>query len=178
MFNKSKNDPGSKKDQDAAPRNTTQKALIVTTQKNSRSGGATTPSIIGSDVSIEGNISTAGELQLDGVIVGDIACGSMIMGEHGSVNGSITAEQIIIRGKVDGEIRGRDVRLEKSAEVTGDVWHESLAIEAGARISGKFQHTDQFTDAGRSEKPIKSIGSSSSVAAAGSESAEPKVANG
>lgn len=159
MFSSSKNAPSKKKESDVPNRNkqvSRNQALVP--QKPVRSGSGT-PSIIGADVSIEGNISTAGELQLDGVVVGDIACGNMLMGEHGSITGSITAESVVIRGKVEGQIRGREVRLEKTAEVTGDVWHESLAIEAGARISGKFQHTDQFTDAGRSPAPVKSINS-------------------
>ena len=98
------------------------------------------PSIIGSDVSIVGNITTAGEVQLDGVVEGDVTCGSVTIGEHGSLTGSVSADTVVIRGKVDGKVRGRSVRLEKDSKVTGDVWHETIAIEAGAYIEGKFLH--------------------------------------
>jgi len=106
-----------------------------------RQSGNPTPSIIGSDVEIEGNVRTVGELQLDGAIRGDLACGGLVMGESGAVKGSITADNVTIRGTVTGEIRARSVRLEKSAVVEGDVYHESLSVEAGAKLTGRFAHT-------------------------------------
>ena len=113
-----------------------------TNNKPLRNGGNSAPSIIGSDVKIEGNITTVGEIQLDGVVEGDINCGSMTMGEHGAVTGVIAADSLIVRGKVDGTVRARSIRLEKSARVTGDVWHETLSVEAGAYIEGRFVHSD------------------------------------
>ena len=106
-----------------------------------RANVAPTPSIIGSDVQIEGNIKTVGELQLDGAIVGDLACGGLVMGESGSVKGTIAADSVTIRGSVQGEIKARSVRLEKSAIVEGNVFHESLSVEAGAKLTGHFAHT-------------------------------------
>ena len=102
---------------------------------------ASAPSIIGSDVHIQGNVKTAGELQLDGKITGDLNCGSLVMGETGAVEGLIASDSITVRGKVKGEIRSKNVRLEKSAVVDGDVYHESLSVEAGAKLTGKFAHT-------------------------------------
>ncbi|WP_020399119.1 bactofilin family protein [Kordiimonas gwangyangensis] len=106
-----------------------------------------TPSIIGSDVEIEGNVRTVGELQLDGAIHGDLTCGGLVMGESGAVKGSISADNVTIRGKVNGEIRARSVRLEKSAVVDGDVYHESLSVEAGAKLTGRFAHTSSPKEA-------------------------------
>lgn len=110
-----------------------------------RSGAAPTPSIVGSDVQIEGNVKTVGELQLDGSITGDLACGSLVMGETGKVNGTIAAETVTVRGSVSGEIRAKSVRLEKTAVVEGDVYHESLSVEAGAKLTGRFAHTSGAT---------------------------------
>jgi len=98
------------------------------------------PSIISADVKIVGNISTVGEIQLDGVVEGDVICNSLTMGEHGGITGVVAADSLIIRGKVDGTMRARSIRLEKSAKVKGDVWHETLSVEAGARIEGSFMH--------------------------------------
>ena len=100
-----------------------------------------TPSIIGSDVVIEGNVKTVGELQLDGRIVGDLSCGGLVMGETGSVKGTIAAETVTIRGSVSGEIRARNVRLESSSKIEGDIYHESLSVEAGAKLTGRFAYT-------------------------------------
>ena len=100
-----------------------------------------TPSIIGSDVVIEGNVKTVGELQLDGCIKGDLSCGGLVMGETGSVKGTIAAETVTVRGSVTGEIRARNVRLESSSKIDGDIYHESLSVEAGAKITGHFSYT-------------------------------------
>ncbi|WP_247119660.1 bactofilin family protein [Kordiimonas marina] len=117
-----------------------------------RSGAAPTPSIIGSDVQIEGNVKTRGELQLDGAIIGDLTCGGLVMGESGSVEGSISADSVTIRGAVSGEIRARAVRLEKTAVVDGDVYHESLSVESGAKLTGRFAHTTSPSEAKTLEK--------------------------
>lgn len=106
-----------------------------------RAGAAPTPSIVGADVHIEGNVKTVGELQLDGSITGDLACGCLVMGESGAVDGTIAADSVTVRGSVKGEIRAKSVRLEKSAIVEGDVYHESLSVEAGAKLTGRFAHT-------------------------------------
>lgn len=102
---------------------------------------SSTPSIIAPDVVIEGNIKTESEIQLDGTIMGDLSCGSVVMGETGSVKGVIVADTVTIRGKVDGEIRARTVRLEKTAVIEGDVYQEILSVESGAVITGRFSHS-------------------------------------
>ncbi len=111
-----------------------------------RSGAATAPSLIASDVQIDGNVRTSGELQLDGSITGDVSCGGLVMGETGAVKGTISADSVTIRGTVKGEIRARSVRLEKSAIVEGDVVHESLSVEAGAKLTGRFAHSSNPTE--------------------------------
>lgn len=100
------------------------------------------PSIIGANVRIKGDVSTAGEIQLDGVVKGDISAASITMGEQGALEGTIVAEKIIIRGQVKGSIRGRSVVMERTARVMGDVYHSTLSIEAGAVIEGTFSHSD------------------------------------
>ena len=110
------------------------------------------PSIIGSDVRIQGNITTLGEIQLDGNVEGNIKSASLIIGEEGSVTGAIVADSVIVRGTVNGQIRSRTIRIEKAANVTGDLWHESLSVEAGAQIEGKLSH-----GADENGKPLKTV---------------------
>lgn len=100
------------------------------------------PSIIGANVRIKGDLSTAGEIQLDGVVKGDVSAASIIMGEQGALEGTIVAEKVVVRGQVKGSIRGRSVIMERTARVTGDVFHSTLSIESGAIIEGTFSHSD------------------------------------
>ncbi|MEM9878486.1 MAG: polymer-forming cytoskeletal protein [Pseudomonadota bacterium] len=101
---------------------------------------ASAPSIIGSDVEIIGNVMTNGEIQLDGAVEGDVRAASVTMGENGTMHGTLTADRVIVRGRVDGSINGRIVELHKTARVTGDVKHNTLSIEAGAQVDGHFKY--------------------------------------
>jgi len=103
---------------------------------------ASAPSIIGSDVEIVGNLTTNGEIQLDGAVEGDVRAASVTMGENGSLNGTLTADRVVVRGTVDGSINGRVVELHKTARITGDINHDTLSIEAGARVDGHFKYSE------------------------------------
>jgi len=98
------------------------------------------PSIISSDVMIKGNVTTSGEIQLDGVVEGDVKSNSATIGENGTVRGKVSADDVVVKGTVKGSITGRNIRVEKSAKITGDLCHQTLSIEAGAFIEGNLSH--------------------------------------
>ena len=96
----------------------------TTTNKNNRpkdkrpmkAPATSFPSIISSDVVIKGNVTTSGEVHLDGTIEGDIKSNSLTVGENATVKGEITADDVVIKGKVNGSVAGRNIRVEKSAK--------------------------------------------------------------
>lgn len=98
------------------------------------------PSIISANLKITGDLVSDGDIQIDGVVEGDVRSGSVTVGEHATVKGSIEADKVHVAGIVNGQINGRVVEFMRSARVTGDVLHESLAIEAGAFIQGMCRH--------------------------------------
>ena len=103
------------------------------------------PSIIGEDLTVTGNVLSRGEVQVDGQVQGDVHCSSLIVGEKAQITGGIVAEDVVVRGRVMGSVRGNRVTLQASSHVEGDVFHKSLAIEQGAFFEGKSR---------RSEDPI------------------------
>src|SRR5262245_16329720 len=100
------------------------------------------PSIIGEDLSIAGNVTSKGEIQVDGEIQGDINCGSLLLGDKSQVIGGVMAEDVVVRGRVVGSIRGLRVTLQAQSHVEGDIFHQSLAIEQGAYFEGKSRRSD------------------------------------
>jgi cytoskeletal protein CcmA (bactofilin family) len=121
------------------------------------------PSIIGEDLKITGNVSSKGEIQVDGEIQGDIHCGSLLLGDKATVQGSVLAEDVVVRGKVMGSIRGLRVTLQAQSHVEGDIFHQSLAIEQGAYFEGKSRRSDDpMGDAkepsGRAPEPASDSG--------------------
>ena len=116
------------------------------TKMGERLGGESaskmTPSIIGEGLTITGNVASKGEIQVDGEIQGDIHCGSLLLGDTAQVVGDVIAEDIVVRGRVVGSIRGVRVTLQAQSHIEGDIIHQSLAIEQGAYFEGKSRRTD------------------------------------
>ncbi|WP_165837487.1 bactofilin family protein [Zavarzinia aquatilis] len=112
------------------------------------------PSILAEGLSVTGNIETAGDLQIDGTVVGDIACRTLTLGEDGLVKGAIAAETIHVRGRIEGRIDAAVVELAASAIVVGDILHDSVGVEAGASIEGHLKRRHKAKPAAE-EKPAE-----------------------
>jgi cytoskeletal protein CcmA (bactofilin family) len=111
------------------------------------------PSIIGEDLMITGNVTSKGEIQVDGEIQGDVQCGSLLLGDKSQITGCVLAEDVVVRGRVLGSIRGLRVTLQAQSHVEGDIYHQSLAIEQGAYFEGKSRRTDDPL-ATKADKPV------------------------
>lgn len=105
-------------------------------------GKVSVPSIISADLRITGDLVCAGDVQVDGWVEGDIQSRSVVVGEGATVHGAVQAEKVRICGLVKGEVRGDAVILEKTAKVTGDILHKSIAIEQGAFLEGMCKRLD------------------------------------
>ena len=100
------------------------------------------PSIVSANLRVTGDLESEGDIQIDGHVEGDVRSNSVTVGEHAVVCGAILSQRVHVAGTVKGQINGRTVELARTAKVTGDIVHESLAIEAGAFIQGLCRHAD------------------------------------
>jgi cytoskeletal protein CcmA (bactofilin family) len=96
-------------------------------------------SFIGPEVTVTGDIQTAGRLHIDGKVTGDIRCGTLTQGESGVVHGNINADEARLAGLIDGAVEAGSLHLEASARVTGDVLYEAVGIATGAQVEGRFK---------------------------------------
>ncbi|MDI7774825.1 polymer-forming cytoskeletal protein [Asticcacaulis sp. EMRT-3] len=94
-------------------------------------------SSIGSGLLVEGNVTGTGDLHLDGTVRGDVKVGHLIVGESGNIEGKVEAESIEVRGRIVGSIQGRQIKLQATAYVEGDITHDQLAIDVGAFFQGR-----------------------------------------
>jgi cytoskeletal protein CcmA (bactofilin family) len=94
-------------------------------------------SLIAENVSLEGDLVSDGDVQLDGQVRGDLKLNHLTIGETGQVDGLITAETVEVRGRVSGAIAAKTVRLYATARVDGDITHVQIAIDAGAHFAGR-----------------------------------------
>ncbi|NYR12585.1 polymer-forming cytoskeletal protein [Pseudoalteromonas sp. MIP2626] len=97
------------------------------------------PSIISEDMRLTGSIISQGEVQLDGRIDGDIKATHLVIGTTGVVEGIVEATSVIVKGKIIGSLNASEVNIKNNAHVHGDIFHDTLSIEAGAIIEGNLK---------------------------------------
>ena len=105
----------------------------------------TIPSIISEGTEFKGNIKTSGEIQIDGVLNGNVRAKQVVVGITGNVHGNITANFLRICGKIEGEIRAETMEVVSSASVKGNVFKRTISIETGAKITGNINELESAT---------------------------------
>jgi cytoskeletal protein CcmA (bactofilin family) len=99
---------------------------------------STTDTVIGSGVKLKGNVSSEGDIAIDGVLAGNIKSGGHVtIGLNGRIGGSIQATSATIAGYVEGHITASDsVSVMESGQVHGDIDTGRLEIALGATFIG------------------------------------------
>ena len=94
-------------------------------------------SYLGETLQLEGNLRTAGSLDVAGLIKGNIYVSEATVTESGSIRGSVEAHKIEINGHIQGKITADTIIIGKSAVIKGDVYFkDTLKTEEGADIDG------------------------------------------
>jgi len=89
-------------------------------------------------VRFEGKLEVAGTFRLDATVKGTlVSTGTLILGEHSSMEGTIECNSVIIGGRFDGIVNARGrVEIQTRAIVTGEIHTPCLIIEPGAVFDG------------------------------------------
>ena len=112
----------------------------------------TIDTLIGVDTRIEGNVHFSGGLRIDGSVFGAItepndSPSTLILSEHGKIEGAITASKVVINGTVIGPVKATQfIELQTKARITGDVYYNSLEMHTGAVIEGKLVYLGEQTE--------------------------------
>ena len=105
----------------------------------------TIPSIISEGSEFKGNIKTSGEIQIDGVLNGNVRAKQVVVGINGNVRGNVTANFLRICGKIEGEIRAETLEIVSSASVKGNVFKKTISIESGSKVTGNINELESAT---------------------------------
>ena len=117
---------------------------------------------IGKSVVIKGELSGSEDLFVDGEVEGSIELrgNSLTIGPNGRVRANVHARDIVVHGKVDGNLRSTDrVELKKSAVVAGDIITQRISVEDGAFFKGSVDIQRQ--DAKLEQKPMAAAAAAS-----------------
>jgi len=110
------------------------KSLRSTGEKTINHSGR---SHIGETMQIEGDLRTAGSIDVAGLVNGNMFVQEMTITETGSIRGSVEASAIEVNGHVEGKISADTIIVGKTAVIKGDIFFkDTLKTEEGADIDG------------------------------------------
>jgi cytoskeletal protein CcmA (bactofilin family) len=94
--------------------------------------------IIGVESSIRGEITSKGTVRIDGTFEGSVASDCLIIGMKGVVTGDVTVRQMIVGGRIIGNIRATEgVDIQHTGDVCGDILSVRLCITEGGNFDGR-----------------------------------------
>ena len=106
---------------------------------------ASSVNLIGNGTKIVGDIQSAGDVRIDGLLTGNIVTtGKFVLGPNGVVDGNVTSGNADISGEIKGKVNISEMlSLKASAKVSGDIVTGKLAIEPGAIFTGTCNRGDK-----------------------------------
>jgi cytoskeletal protein CcmA (bactofilin family) len=95
------------------------------------------PSVVGDQLTIVGQLESEGAIVIYGRVEGDVIGRDVVIGEGGCVNGVVEADRAVIAGKLNGPTYAREIEVEASARIVGNLTHNKLTVAPGAQIEGR-----------------------------------------
>jgi cytoskeletal protein CcmA (bactofilin family) len=100
--------------------------------------------LIGEGCKVEGNFFIPTATRIDGIIKGDLTGDSgIVIGNTGSVIGSVCASEVVVFGNVEGNIETNRLELKRGSRVNGDITVNNLITEQGCIFNGKCTMKDE-----------------------------------
>lgn len=95
--------------------------------------------VIGATAVINGNFTSQDAIRIDGVVNGDVSSeANIIVDVKGTVNGSVTAENILIAGTINGDATAqKKTEITDTGKIFGDITTRTLSIDEKAVFVGK-----------------------------------------
>jgi cytoskeletal protein CcmA (bactofilin family) len=129
------------------------------TIKQKDSDGGPSVNLIGAGTVIEGNITTTGDIRIDGTLTGSISVnGKLVLGTSGIIEGDITCQNGDISGSIKGKVSVTELlSLKATSKLTGDIFTGKIAVEPGAVFTGQCNMGGVIKDMKGDQIPKKSF---------------------
>lgn len=102
---------------------------------------ASTETIIGPSVHVQGDLSSQGNVHIEGTVTGTVTTsGNLTVGEGAQISANVQAANAYIAGRVKGNLAVAErLELAATSRVTGDVATKVLVVADGALLDGRCQ---------------------------------------
>lgn len=119
------------------------KAAAAQDQTRNSNGTVNVNTQIGKGTTIDGDLQFAGGLLVEGTIKGNITAendqATLILHEHGRIQGEVRVPSMVLNGSIDGDVfASGKVELFEKSRVCGDVYYNLLEMAVGAEVNGKL----------------------------------------
>lgn len=95
-------------------------------------------SFIGNNSTFKGELRTNGALRVDGTLEGNITADWVILGEKANIKGDVNAQNIIVGGKIEGNVRAKGlIEIKNKGKIIGDIVTPKISIVEGGVIEGR-----------------------------------------
>ena len=112
-------------------------------------------SLIGAGTRIEGNVTFAGGLRVDGEIKGNVVASgdqpsTLVLSEHARIDGEIHVSHLVVNGAINGPVHSAEfLELQDHCRVTGDVHYNTLEMHLGAVVEGRLVHSSSVIESSK-----------------------------
>ena len=96
-------------------------------------------STIQSDLEINGNIQSEGDVVISGLIKGNVTAKAVDVKHSGMIAGNIKSDEVLTEGKIQGKIQASFVNLKLTSFTDTHMVSNILVVETGASLLGKFK---------------------------------------
>ncbi|MBL7930084.1 MAG: polymer-forming cytoskeletal protein [Bacteroidia bacterium] len=99
---------------------------------------ATSINLISSGTVIDGEVKSAGDIRIDGIVTGSVnSKAKIVIGSTGKIEGDIQCQNADISGTLNGKVQVTEMlHLKSTAMVNGDIHTGKLVVEVGAAFTG------------------------------------------
>lgn len=112
-------------------------------------------SLIGAGTIIEGNVTFAGGLRVDGQIKGNVVASggqpsTLVASEQARIDGEIHVSHLVVNGAINGPVYCSEfLELQARSRVKGDVHYNTLEMHLGAVVEGRLVHASGVAEGGK-----------------------------
>ncbi|HHD82440.1 MAG TPA: polymer-forming cytoskeletal protein [Campylobacterales bacterium] len=98
---------------------------------------------IAAEIEVEGNFKGNGSIQVEGTVNGNLSIPSVVIGEHGTVNGIINAKNAIVNGDLNGSIFCDTLEIMPNGKINDEIKVKQLLISGKAE--GSIESKEEIT---------------------------------
>ena len=96
------------------------------------------PTIIGAGCNLIGDMNTDHNVQIHGIVKGNISADTIVIGRGGAVHGNIKAQALFLHGTLDGNATVNIANVFANAEMTGTLSYTTLNITCNTGLECKL----------------------------------------